>query len=52
MEDGTKYSEVMTMEQVRDAWNQGATKGQSPAHKNFPAEKKKNGIKPYNERYY
>lgn len=44
MEDGTKYSEVMTMEQVRDAWNQGATKGQSPAHKNFPGEMAKKSV--------
>ena len=44
MEDGTKYSEVMTMEQVRDAWNQGAAKGQSPEHKNFPAEMAKKTV--------
>lgn len=44
MEDGTIYSEVMTMEQVRDAWNQGATKGQSPAHKNFPGEMAKKSV--------
>lgn len=44
MDDGTSYSEVMTMEQVRDAWNQGATKGQSPAHKNFPAEMAKKSV--------
>lgn len=36
MEDGTKNVEIMTMEQIRKAWEQGATKGQSLAHKNFP----------------
>jgi recombination protein RecT len=35
LEDGTTYTEVMTMLQVRTAWNQGAMKGGSPAHKNF-----------------
>lgn len=34
--DGTKDVEVMSIEQIRDAWNQGAMKGNSPAHKNFP----------------
>ncbi len=28
----------MSMAQIRAAWNQGATHGASPAHKNFPAE--------------
>lgn len=36
LEDGTKHVEIMTMQQIRQAWMQGATKGQSPAHKNFP----------------
>lgn len=36
MEDGSKNIEIMSMNQIRQAWNQGATKGQSPAHKNFP----------------
>lgn len=36
MNDGTKDMEVMSMEQIKDAWNQGANKGNSPAHKNFP----------------
>lgn len=30
------YVEIMTMAQIRQAWMQGATKGGSPAHKNFP----------------
>lgn len=36
MADGSKNIEVMSMPQIRQAWNQGPTKGQSPAHKNFP----------------
>lgn len=36
MEDGTKNVEVMSIQQIKKAWEQGATKGQSPAHKNFP----------------
>lgn len=31
-----KYTEYMTMEQIKDAWSMGAAKGNSPAHKNFP----------------
>lgn len=31
-----KYTEYMTMEQIKDAWGMGAAKGNSPAHKNFP----------------
>jgi recombination protein RecT len=34
--DGTTQAEVMSMQQIRQSWMQGATKGQSPAHKNFP----------------
>ena len=36
LKDGSTYVELMSMQQVRQAWMQGATKGQSPAHKNFP----------------
>lgn len=36
LEDGTTDVEVMSMVQIKDAWNQGAMKGNSPAHKNFP----------------
>lgn len=36
MEDGSKNVEIMNMKQIQAAWNQGPTKGQSPAHKNFP----------------
>lgn len=34
--DGVKDVEIMNMNQIRQAWQQGATKGASPAHKNFP----------------
>lgn len=30
------YLEYMNMEQIKNAWNQGTMKGNSPAHKNFP----------------
>ncbi|MCQ4139194.1 recombinase RecT [Chryseobacterium sp. EO14] len=36
MADGGRDVEIMSMQQIRDAWNQGAMKGNSPAHKNFP----------------
>jgi len=32
------YVEIMNMNQIRHAWAMGATKGQSPAHINFPDE--------------
>lgn len=35
-EDKVRYTGYMTMEQIRNAWNMGAMKGGSPAHKNFP----------------
>jgi recombination protein RecT len=38
MEDGTKDLEVMNMVQIRNAWNQGAAKGNSGAHTNFTDE--------------
>lgn len=33
--NGTVHFEVMSMDQIRKAWNQGAANGNSPAHKNF-----------------
>ncbi|KAF5072848.1 RecT family protein [anaerobic digester metagenome] len=36
LNDGTTDVEVMSMTQIKDAWNQGAMKGNSTAHKNFP----------------
>lgn len=38
------YSCIMTMEQIQKAWNQGATKGNSPAHKNFADEMAKKSV--------
>lgn len=34
-EDGTFDAEIMNIKQIEKAWNQGAMKGNSPAHKNF-----------------
>lgn len=42
--DGTSQIALMSMQQIRAAWNQGATKGQSPAHKNFPDEMAKRTV--------
>lgn len=36
MSDGNFDTEIMNIEQIKDAWNQGQMKGGSPAHKNFP----------------
>ena len=33
--DGTRWLEVMSMEQIRKSWQQGAAKGNSGAHTNF-----------------
>lgn len=42
--DGTSQIGLMSMQQIRAAWNQGPTKGQSPAHKNFPDEMAKKTV--------
>lgn len=34
--DEAIYTEYMTIEQIKTAWNMGVMKGNSPAHKNFP----------------
>lgn len=36
--NGESRVTLMTIEQIRNAWNQSPTRGQSPAHKNFPEE--------------
>ena len=36
--DGSKKTTLMTIDEIRKAWEQGQTKGKSPAHVNFPAE--------------
>lgn len=33
--DGTKYTEVMNINQIKASWNQGQAKGNSGAHNNF-----------------
>lgn len=35
-ENGSSDMEIMTIKDIRTAWNQGASKGNSPAHKSFP----------------
>ena len=35
LKDGEFHTEVMTIQQIKQAWMQGAMKGQSGAHKNF-----------------
>lgn len=42
--DGSTQVVLMSMQQIRAAWNQGPTKGQSPAHKNFPDEMAKKTV--------
>lgn len=32
------FVDIMTIAEIRQSWMQGATKGNSPAHRNFPAE--------------
>jgi recombination protein RecT len=34
----------MTIEEIKTSWNQGATKGNSPAHKNFEGEMAKRTV--------
>jgi len=36
MNDGSKFTEIMNIAQIKQAWGQGAMKGNSPAHQNFP----------------
>lgn len=43
-EDGPVHTEIMTMAQVRNAWNQGQMKGNSGAHKNFAEEMAKKSV--------
>jgi recombination protein RecT len=39
-----EVGDIMNIEQIRQAWNQGAMKGGSPAHKNFPDEMSKRTV--------
>lgn len=43
--DGSEpFLEVMSMDQIKKAWMQGAAKGNSPAHKNFSGEMAKKTV--------
>lgn len=42
--DGATQVTIMSMAQIRTAWGQGATKGNSPAHKNFAEEMAKKTV--------
>lgn len=42
--DGTSQLTVMSWQQIQKAWAQGATKGSSPAHKNFAEEMAKKTV--------
>lgn len=42
--DGTTQVTIMSMQQIRAAWGQGATKGDSPAHKKFAEEMAKKTV--------
>lgn len=42
--DGTTQVTIMSMQQIRAAWGQGATKGNSPAHQNFAEEMAKKTV--------
>lgn len=44
LEDGSNFVEIMNIAQIRLAWNQGAAKGNSPAHRNFPGEMSKKTV--------
>lgn len=39
-----EVGDIMNIEQIRQAWNQGAMKGGSPAHRNFPDEMSKRTV--------
>ena len=42
--DGSTDATIMSMDEIRTAWNQGAPKGNSPAHKNFTQEMAKKTV--------
>ena len=44
MPDGQRQVTIMSIAQIRSAWGQGATKGASPAHKNFSDEMAKKTV--------
>lgn len=44
LSDGSTDCEVMSLSQIKAAWNQGAAKGAAPAHKNFPDQMAKKTV--------
>lgn len=44
IDDGRVVVEIMNINQIKQAWMQGATKGSSPAHKNFGDEMAKKTV--------
>lgn len=42
--DGVQDTDIMTIEEIKQSWQQGATKGNSPAHKNFEGEMAKRTV--------
>lgn len=44
MEDGQNHVEIMNIGQIKKAWNQGASKGNSGAHQNFTDEMAKKTV--------
>lgn len=42
--DGVQDTDIMTIEEIKVSWNQGATKGNSPAHKSFEGEMAKRTV--------
>lgn len=44
LDDGRIVVEIMNINQIKQAWMQGATKGASPAHKNFSDEMAKKTV--------
>jgi len=44
LEDGSSFVEIMNIKQIRTSWQQGAMKGNSPAHQKFPDEMAKKTV--------
>lgn len=44
MHDGTQEVEIMTIQQIKNSWMQGAAKGNSPAHQKFTDEMAKKTV--------
>ena len=42
--DGAQDTDIMTIDEIKQSWKQGATNGASPAHKNFEGEMAKRTV--------